>query len=73
MTTDTGTGDTPAVYTMSELAVNLARIIAEIEASGKPAFITRKGRFIAIIQPLKPGGVESRVLPVMARELGHDH
>ena len=44
--------------------------MSEIEETGKPAFITRHGRFVAIIKPLPPGQVESRVLAEMAREIG---
>jgi antitoxin (DNA-binding transcriptional repressor) of toxin-antitoxin stability system len=58
------------VYTMRELNQQTARIMGQIEKTGKPAFITRHGRFIALIQPLAPGQVESRVLTAMAREIG---
>lgn len=37
--------------------------------TGKPAFITRRGRFVALIQPLAPEQVESRVLTAVAREI----
>lgn len=50
------------VCTLGDLSRDTARIMAEIEAAGKPAFITRHGRFIATIIPLEPGEVESRVL-----------
>ena len=59
----------PLIYTMRDLNQQTARIMAEIEKSGRPAFITRHGRFVAIITPLA-GEVESRVLAEMARELG---
>jgi antitoxin (DNA-binding transcriptional repressor) of toxin-antitoxin stability system len=61
--------DDALVYTMRDLNQQTARIMAEIEKSGKPAFITRHGRFVAFITPLAPGRVESRVLAEMAREL----
>jgi antitoxin (DNA-binding transcriptional repressor) of toxin-antitoxin stability system len=61
--------DDALVYTMRDLNQQTARIMAEIEKSGKPAFITKHGRFIAFITPLPPGRVESRVLAEMAREL----
>ena len=60
--------DDALVYTMRDLNQQTARIMAEIENSGKPAFITRHGRFVAVITPLAPGKVESRVLGEMARE-----
>jgi hypothetical protein len=69
MAADTGTGDA-LVYSLTVFIRDAARILAEIEETGKPAFITRLGRFIAVITPLKPGEVESRVLPEMAREIG---
>ena len=63
------TDDTPVLYTLTALSQNTARIMAEIETAGKPAFIISYGRFIAMITPLKPGEVESRVLGEMARAL----
>lgn len=63
-------GDEALVYTMEDLLREAARVMSEIEKAGKRAFITRHGRFIAIIEPLEPGHVESRVLAKMARELG---
>ena len=53
-----------------DLNQQTARIMGEIEKTGKPAFITRHGRFVAIITPVAPGQVESRVLAEMAREMG---
>jgi antitoxin (DNA-binding transcriptional repressor) of toxin-antitoxin stability system len=61
--------DDALVYTMRDLNQQTARVMAEIEKSGKPAFITRHGRFVAFITPLAPGKVESRVLGEMAREI----
>ena len=61
--------DEALVYTMRDLNQQTARIMGEIEKSGKPAFITRHGRFVAVITPLTPGQVESRVLTEMAREI----
>jgi antitoxin (DNA-binding transcriptional repressor) of toxin-antitoxin stability system len=63
-------GDETLVYTMRELNQQTASIMSEIEKTGKTAFITRHGRFVAIIKPLVPGEVESRVLAEMAREIG---
>ena len=63
-------GDDPLVYTVHDLNQRTASIISEIEMAGKPAFITRHGRFVAMITPLAPGQVESRVLAEMAREIG---
>ena len=40
------------VYTMRDLNQQTARVMAEIEKSGKPAFITRDGRLVTTITPL---------------------
>lgn len=63
-------GGEALVYTMRELNQRLSHIMSEIERTERPAFITRHGRFVAIITPLVPGQVESRVLDEMAREIG---
>ncbi len=63
--TDSGT----SVYTVHDLSDHAARVMAEVAEAGKPAFITSFGRFVAVITPLGPGEVESRVLAEMAREL----
>ena len=57
------------VYTMRDLSQRTTEVINEITAAGKPAFITRRGRFIARIIPLDPGEIESRVLAEMTREI----
>jgi len=61
--------DDVLVYTMRDLNQHPARILSEVEKTGKPAFITRYGRFVAIITPLAPGRGESGVL-AGAREIG---
>jgi antitoxin (DNA-binding transcriptional repressor) of toxin-antitoxin stability system len=53
--------DGALVYTMRDFGQQTARVMGEIEDSGQPAFITRHGRFIAVITPLAPERVESRV------------
>ena len=60
---------TARVYTMRDLGQNAGRIMTEVQESGKPAFITRHGQYIAVITPLAPGQVESRVLALIEREL----
>jgi antitoxin (DNA-binding transcriptional repressor) of toxin-antitoxin stability system len=65
-------GDEASVYTMRELNQQTARVIGEIETSGRPAFITRHGRFIAVITPLARGQIESRVLAAMAQEINEE-
>ena len=61
--------DEALVYTMQAFCQRPAEIMREIGDAGKPAFIAEHGRFIAIIQPLEPGQVESRVLAEMARKI----
>jgi prevent-host-death family protein len=63
-------GGDPLVYTVRDLGQRTGSIMDEIEKTGQPAFITKHGRFVAIITPLAPGQVESRVLAEMAREIG---
>ena len=66
--------DQALVYSVRELGQQAARIMTEIENSGKPAIITRDGRFVATVTPLAPGQVESRILPEMARQIAkRDH
>jgi antitoxin (DNA-binding transcriptional repressor) of toxin-antitoxin stability system len=55
---------------MRELNQQTARIMSEMEETQKPVFITRHGRFFAIITPVAPGEIETRVLSEMAREIG---
>ena len=57
--------DEAFIYSVRELGRQAARIISEIENFGKPAFITRYGRFIATLTPLAPGRVGSQALPEM--------
>ena len=62
--------DDAVVYTMRDLNQRTASIMSQVEKTGKPAFITRHGRFVAMITPLAPGQVESYVLAEMASETG---
>ena len=50
------------VYTMRELNHETPRVIREINESEKPAAITRRGRFVALITPLANSGVEAAAL-----------
>jgi antitoxin (DNA-binding transcriptional repressor) of toxin-antitoxin stability system len=60
--------DDARVVTMRELNQQTARIMSEIEEEGRPAVLTRHARFVALITPLAPGQVVSRILPVAARQ-----
>jgi len=57
----------PEVYTIRQLGQQTTFVIEQIEKNG-PALITRRGRFVVVISPLR-GDVESRVLSEMAREI----
>lgn len=50
------------VYTMRQLNQNCAAVIAEINRDGRPAAITKHGRFVAMITPLEDAKIESLVL-----------
>lgn len=50
------------IYTMRELNHETPRVIREINENGRPAVITRRGRFVALISPLADRGVESAAL-----------
>ena len=63
--------DQALVFTTHELGRQAARLISEIQKAGRPAVITKHGRFIATITPLAPGQIESRVLPEIATEIGN--
>ena len=57
-------------YSMRELGQRAGAILDEIRESGKPAFITKHGRFIAVVRPLEPGQVEQQVLAGIVRDTG---
>jgi antitoxin (DNA-binding transcriptional repressor) of toxin-antitoxin stability system len=56
------------IFTMRELNQHTAAVLQEINSSGRPALVTRHGRFIAMITPLEGAMVESLVLPRLASE-----
>jgi prevent-host-death family protein len=49
-------------YTMRELNQNTAQVIDEINDSGRPAMVTKHGRFIALITPMRDAAIEEMVL-----------
>ena len=65
-----GSAEEARIYTMRDLNQRTAEVMKDVEEHG-PAFITRHGRFIAVITPLE-GGVERRVLAEMAREISEE-
>lgn len=50
------------VYTVSQLNQHTAQVLEKINNSGKPAVVTRHGRFVALITPLSSAQLESVVL-----------
>jgi antitoxin (DNA-binding transcriptional repressor) of toxin-antitoxin stability system len=66
--------DGAKIYTMRELNQNTAQVIDEINRNGRPAAVTRHGRFVALITPLLNAKIESLVLNrgILAAELGKE-
>jgi antitoxin (DNA-binding transcriptional repressor) of toxin-antitoxin stability system len=62
-------GDKPGIYTMRQLNQQTAFVIDQIEKSGRPALISRLGRFVARITPVG-ADVEERVLSEIALGIG---
>ncbi|MEU8362154.1 hypothetical protein AB0C27_39670 [Nonomuraea sp. NPDC048882] len=56
-----GPGDV-RIYKMRDLNQRTAEVIQEINDSGKPAIITRHGRFVALISPLLNRGLEGELI-----------
>jgi antitoxin (DNA-binding transcriptional repressor) of toxin-antitoxin stability system len=54
--------DEARIYTVTELNQNTARVLDEINRSGRPAAVTRHGKFVAMITPLTNHKIESVVL-----------
>ena len=50
------------IYTMAELNQNTAHVLNEINDAGRPAAVTKHGRFVALITPLRDAKIESVVL-----------
>ena len=50
------------IYTVRELNQNTAQVIDEVNRSGQPAAVTKHGRFVALITPLRGTQIESLVL-----------
>lgn len=55
------------IYTMRELNQRTAEVMREINESGRPAAITRRGRFIALVTPLTTSNVEAAALEAVLR------
>ncbi|GII00435.1 type II toxin-antitoxin system Phd/YefM family antitoxin [Planobispora takensis] len=58
------------IYKMRDLNQRTAEVIQEINDSGKPAVITRHGRFVALITPLMGKGLEGELVARLLEEHG---
>lgn len=56
--------DEARIYKVAELNQHTARVLKEINRSGRPAAVTKHGRFVAMIAPLEDSKIESAVLAV---------
>lgn len=63
----TGLGDAP-IYTMRDLNQHTAEVIQQVNESGRPAAITRHGRFVALLTPLANANVESAMIDALLEE-----
>ncbi|MGW1768278.1 hypothetical protein ACWCQL_30075 [Streptomyces sp. NPDC002073] len=50
------------VYKMRDLSLRTSEVIREINASGQPALITLRGRFVAMITPLANSDLQERLI-----------
>ncbi|WP_438470951.1 type II toxin-antitoxin system prevent-host-death family antitoxin [Streptomyces asiaticus] len=70
MSTGTNLGARSArIVTVRELSRDTAGVLREINDQKEPAFVTRHGRFVAMITPLEDQQVEARALQHVAAEL----
>ena len=59
-------------YTMRELNQRTADVMREINESGRPAAITRRGRIIAVITPMANANVEAIALEAVIAAAEND-
>src|SRR5438067_6844264 len=50
--------DDPKIYTMRELNQRTAQVLEEINDNKRPAAITKHGRFVALVLPLRDAEIE---------------
>ncbi|MFV2094694.1 type II toxin-antitoxin system Phd/YefM family antitoxin [Micromonospora sp. LOL_014] len=58
------------VYTMRELNQRTAEVLRQINEDGRPAVITRHGRFVALITPLADRDIEAALLDQILESTG---
>jgi prevent-host-death family protein len=56
---------------MRQLNQQTAEVLKEINDDGRPAMITKRGRFIAMIVPLVAADIESTVVGAIVDEFEH--
>jgi len=56
------------VFSVRDLNQHTGEVLDALENG--PVFITKRGQFIAVIHPLRPGDVQRRVLKEIAEETG---
>lgn len=56
------------IYTMRELNQDTARVMQKINESGRPAVITRHGRFVALVTPLHGQNLEGAAVAALLRD-----
>jgi antitoxin (DNA-binding transcriptional repressor) of toxin-antitoxin stability system len=59
------------IYTMRQLNQQTADVLKEINRDGREAFVTRRGRFIAMIVPLIDKDIESTLIGAILDEVDH--
>lgn len=62
--------DEARIVTMRELSQKTSDVMEEVVQSGKPAVITRHGRFLAVLSPIQQEKVESFLLANLDEFLG---
>lgn len=60
--------DEVSVYRMRDLNQHTAGVLKAINDTGRPAFITRHGRYVAMITPLEGQNIEGRLIAAVLNE-----
>lgn len=56
------THDEVRIYRVSDLNQDTAGVLRQINEAGRPAMVTKHGRFVAMITPLEGRNIEGRLL-----------
>jgi prevent-host-death family protein len=59
--------DEVRIYKVRDLNHDTARVLKEVNDSGRPAVITKHGRFVAMLTPLEGRNVEGLLLDAVLR------